>query len=103
MVFLQSPPLITLGQNEGRANIRSRLQDADTTELINGLRYSRRSCGRFRRLQDVYSDFSLSSPRLDVDIDRNARWRWCVTPDAIANTLYDAYGNRRVTTITAAS
>jgi HAE1 family hydrophobic/amphiphilic exporter-1 len=26
-----------------------------------------------------------------------------VTPDVIANTLYDAYGNRRVTTITAAS
>jgi HAE1 family hydrophobic/amphiphilic exporter-1 len=26
-----------------------------------------------------------------------------VNPDAIANTLYDAYGNRRVTTITAAS
>ena len=45
----------------------------------------------------------LASPRLDVQIDRNRALALGVTPDQIANTLYDAYGNRRVTTITAAS
>jgi HAE1 family hydrophobic/amphiphilic exporter-1 len=38
-----------------------------------------------------------------VHIDRNLAEALGVTPDQIANTLYDAYGNRRVTTITAAS
>jgi HAE1 family hydrophobic/amphiphilic exporter-1 len=51
----------------------------------------------------VFSDLRLASPRLDVHIDRNLALAMGVTPDTIANTLYDAYGNRRVTTITAAS
>jgi HAE1 family hydrophobic/amphiphilic exporter-1 len=55
------------------------------------------------QLQDIYSDLRLATPRLDVDIDRNLALAVGVSPDAIANTLYDAYGNRRVTTITAAS
>ena len=38
-----------------------------------------------------------------MHIDRNLALAMGVTPDTIANTLYDAYGNRRVTTITAAS
>ncbi len=33
MVFLQSPPLITLGQNEGRSQYSVALEDADTAEL----------------------------------------------------------------------
>jgi HAE1 family hydrophobic/amphiphilic exporter-1 len=45
----------------------------------------------------------LATPRLDVHIDRNKALALGVGPDAIANTLYDAYGNRRVSTITASS
>ena len=33
MVFMQSPPLITLGQNEGRSQYSVALQDADFAEL----------------------------------------------------------------------
>ena len=54
-------------------------------------------------LTNIYSDLRLGSPRLDVHIDRNLALALGVTPDVIANTLYDAYGNRRVTTITAAA
>ena len=38
-----------------------------------------------------------------MQIDRNRALAVGVTPDAIANTLYDAYGTRRVTTITTSS
>ncbi|MBV8072663.1 MAG: efflux RND transporter permease subunit, partial [Acidobacteriaceae bacterium] len=55
------------------------------------------------QIKDIYSDLRLATPRLNVDIDRNLAMAVGVSPDAIANTLYDAYGNRRVTTITAAS
>ncbi len=99
MVFLQSPPLITLGQNETRDQYSVALQDADTAELYKWAPVLEAKLRSIPELQDIYSDLQLSSPRLNVDIDRNRALAVGITPDAIANTLYDAYGNRRVTTI----
>ena len=103
MVFLQSPPLITLGQNEGRAQYSVALEDADTAELYKWAPVLEMKLRSIPQLKDIFSDLRLASPRLDVDIDRNLALAVGVSPDTIANTLYDAYGNRRVTTITAAS
>ncbi|MBV8572840.1 MAG: efflux RND transporter permease subunit, partial [Acidobacteriaceae bacterium] len=103
MVFLQSPPLVTLGQNEGRSEYSVALQDPDTAELYKWAPILEAKLRSIPQLQDIYSDLRLASPRLNVDIDRNLAMAVGVSPDAIANTLYDAYGNRRVTTITAAS
>jgi len=103
MVFLQSPPLISLGQNEGRSQYSLALQDADTKELFRWAPVMEQKLHTIPELQDVFSDLRLSTPRLDVHIDRNKALALGVSPDAIANTLYDAYGNRRVSTITAAS
>jgi len=103
MVFLQVPPLITLGQNEGRSQYSVALQDADVHALYKWAPILEAKLQSIPQLMHVNSDLRLSSPRLDVQIDRNRALALGVTPDAIANTLYDAYGNRRVTTITAAS
>ncbi len=103
MVFLQVPPLITLGQNEGRSQYSVALQDADTAELYKWAPILEAKLHSIPQLTNIYSDLRLSSPRLEVQIDRNRALALGVTPDAIANTLYDAYGNRRVTTIQAAS
>jgi multidrug efflux pump subunit AcrB len=103
MVFMQSPPLITLGQNEGRSQYSVALQDADLQELYHWAPVLEAKLHSIPELTNIYSDLRLGSPRLDVHIDRNLALALGVTPDAIANTLYDAYGNRRVTTITAAS
>ncbi len=103
MVFMQSPPLITLGQNEGRSQYSLALQDADLDELYKWAPVLEAKLHSIPELTNVFSDLRLASPRLDVHIDRNLALAMGVTPDTIANTLYDAYGNRRVTTITAAS
>ncbi len=103
MVFLQSPPLITLGQNEGRSQYSVALEDPDTAELYKWAPVLEAKLRSIPQLSDIYSDLRLSTPRLNVDINRNLAQALGVNPDAIANTLYDAYGNRRVTTITAAS
>jgi hydrophobe/amphiphile efflux-1 (HAE1) family protein len=103
MVFLQAPPLITLGQHEGRGQYSLALEGPDTTELYHWAPVLEQKLRSLPELTDIYSDLQLSSPRLNVRIDRNRALALGVTPDAIANTLYDAYGNRRVTTITAAS
>ncbi|HZS52774.1 MAG TPA: efflux RND transporter permease subunit [Bryobacteraceae bacterium] len=99
MVFLQIPPLIPLGQNENRSQYSVALQDADTAELFKWAPVLEQKLHTIPQIQDIYSDLRLASPRLDVDIDRNRALAVGVTPDQIANTLYDAYGNRRVTTI----
>src|SRR4051794_40759680 len=100
MVFLQSPPLITLGQNEGRSQYSVALQDADTAELFRWAPILERKLRSVPQIQDIFSDLRLASPRLNVQIDRDRALAVGVTPEAIANTLFDAYGNRRVTTIT---
>jgi hydrophobe/amphiphile efflux-1 (HAE1) family protein len=103
MVFLQVPPLITLGQNEGRSQYSVALQDADVQALYKWAPILEAKLHSIPQLTNIYSDLRLASPRLNVEIDRNRALALGVTPDAIANTLYDAYGNRRVTTITAES
>jgi HAE1 family hydrophobic/amphiphilic exporter-1 len=103
VVFMKIPPLITLGQNEGRSQYSLALQDADTKELFRWAPVLEQKLRTVPQLQDIFSDLRLSSPRLEVHIDRNQALALGVSPDAIANTLYDAYGNRRVSIITAAS
>jgi HAE1 family hydrophobic/amphiphilic exporter-1 len=103
VVFLQIPPLISLGQNEGRSQYSLALQDADTKELFKWAPVLEQKLRTIPELQNIFSDLRLSSPRLDVHIDRNKALALGVSPDAIANTLYDAYGNRQVSTITAAA
>jgi hydrophobe/amphiphile efflux-1 (HAE1) family protein len=102
-VFLQAPPPLSLGQNESRYQYSIALQDADADELY---RWSPRLEAKLRSLPslaEVYSDLHLSSPRVNVDIDRDRALALGVTPEQIANTLYDAYGSRRVSTISAAA
>jgi HAE1 family hydrophobic/amphiphilic exporter-1 len=101
--FLQIPPLITIGQNQGRSQYSVALQDADTQELYHWAPKVEMALRSLPEITDVFSDLRLSSPRVAVVIDRDRALAVGVTPDSIANTLYDAYGNRRIATINAAT
>ncbi|MBM3725118.1 MAG: efflux RND transporter permease subunit, partial [Acidobacteria bacterium] len=50
-------------------------------------------------LQDITSDLRLSSPRINVEIDRDKAQAVGVSAEAIASTLFSAYGGRQVATI----
>jgi HAE1 family hydrophobic/amphiphilic exporter-1 len=50
-------------------------------------------------LQDVTSDLQITSPKVRVDIDRDKASALGITADQVENALYDAYGNRQVSTI----
>jgi HAE1 family hydrophobic/amphiphilic exporter-1 len=101
MVFLQVPPLISLGQEEDRSQYSVALEDPDTAELYHWAPKLEMKLRSIPELQDIYTDLRLSSPRLQVNIDRERAQSLGVTPQAIANTLYDAYGSRKVGTILA--
>jgi hydrophobe/amphiphile efflux-1 (HAE1) family protein len=103
MVFLRVPPLITLGQNEGRAQYSVALEDADANALYKWAPILQAKLQSLPGLTNINSDLRLGSPRLSVVIDRDRALAVGVSPDAIANTLYSAYGDRRVTTINANS
>ena len=45
----------------------------------------------------------MNAPRVNVDIRRDLAMSLDVDPEKIANTLYDAFGNRRASTVTVAS
>src|SRR5437879_8703400 len=52
--------------------------------------------------QDVTTDLLISSPQVVIDIDRDKAHALGVTASQIENALYDAYGQRQVSTIFAA-
>jgi HAE1 family hydrophobic/amphiphilic exporter-1 len=49
--------------------------------------------------QDVTTDLQIKNPQVMVDIDRNKASALGVTAQQIENTLYNAYGQRQVSTI----
>jgi HAE1 family hydrophobic/amphiphilic exporter-1 len=100
-VFLQPPPMLTLGQNESRYQYSVALQDADTDALYEWAPKMEAKLRSLPLLADVYSDLQLSNPRVNVDVDRDRALALGVTPEQIANTLYDAFGDRRISTISA--
>ncbi len=102
-VFLRVPPLITLGQGEGRSQYSVALQDAETATLYRWAPKLEAKLRSLPQLTDVFSDLRLASPRLNVDIDRDRAIALGITPEAVANTLYSAYGSRRVSTIQSSS
>lgn len=99
VVYLRVPPLINIGQGEGRAQYSMALQDTDTAALYKWTPKLLAKLNSLPQLMNVDTDLRLNSPRLNVQIDRNRAMALGVTPDAISNTLYDAYGNRRISTI----
>ncbi len=102
-VFLRIPPLITIGGQQQRSLYQVSLQDVDTAALYQWAPKLEAKLKTLPDLQDVSSDLRLGSPRLTVNINRDRALAAGVTPEAIANTLFSAYGNRQVSTINTAS
>ncbi|MDX2153000.1 MAG: efflux RND transporter permease subunit [Bryobacteraceae bacterium] len=100
--FLRIPPLITIGQ-QGRAAYLVSVLDTDTNALYQSAPKLEAAMRGLPALQDVVSDLRLANPRLTVDIDRDRARAHGVTPDAVAQTLFSAFGNRQVSTINTAT
>ncbi|MCL7714378.1 multidrug efflux RND transporter permease subunit [Stenotrophomonas mori] len=66
--------------------------EAWTPKLLQALR-------RQPALRDVASDLQMQGRQARVDIDRDAAARLGVSVEAVADALYDAYGQRQISTI----
>ena len=64
-----------------------------------GSRKLRKALADVPGLEDLTSDLEVTSPQVDVDIDRDKAAALGVTASQIENAFYDAYGPRWVSTI----
>jgi multidrug efflux pump len=98
-VHLQSVQDLQIDSRQSRTQFQYTLEDADPTELAD---YSARMLERMRKLPDltdVASDQLSSGLGLAITIDRDTAGRLGVTPQAIDDTLYDAFGQRQISTV----
>jgi HAE1 family hydrophobic/amphiphilic exporter-1 len=97
--FLQNPPLIRIGGMFTKSLYQFTLEGPDLQELYHWAPIVQARMAELNGFQDVTSDLLISSPQVVVDIDRDKARALGVTADQIENALYNAYGQRQVSTI----
>ena len=102
-VYLRQGDFLSLGQNEQRSQYSAILEGPDADELYRWVPRLKDALDSLPQLANVSTDLEMSAPRVNVDIRRDLAMSLGVDPDQIANTVYDAYGNRTASTITVAS
>jgi hydrophobe/amphiphile efflux-1 (HAE1) family protein len=75
------------------------LQDSNLTELYVWAKRLKDELARLPELQGVESDLQAAAPHATVVVDRDTASRLGVTSQAVDETLYDAFGQRQVTTL----
>ena len=98
-VYVQNVPAIRIGGQLTKSAYQYTLQGTNTTELYSWAPQVEARLRSLPGLIDVTSDLQIAKPQITVDIDRNKAAALGVSAQAIENTLYDAYGQRQVSTI----
>jgi multidrug efflux pump len=98
-LFMQVRQDIQVGGRPSKTQYQYTLQDGDSDELARWAPVFEKKLKSLPQLQDVTSDTQASAPRATLRIDRDTASRLGITPQAIDDTLYDAFGQRQVATI----
>ena len=106
VLFLQPVQDIRVGGRLGKGQYQYALQSGDLNELnhwapllTDKLSKMTDKLTKMPQLADVSSDLQTRGLQANVVIDRDAAARLGVSPQLIDNTLYDAFGQRQVSTI----
>ncbi len=102
-VFMQPVQDIQIGTRISRTQFQYTLMDTDATELGD---WAPRLLARLQtlpQLQDVASDQQDDGLQTFITVDRDAAMRLGVPMQAVQDTLYDAFGQRQISTIFAQS
>ncbi|SPJ15627.1 multidrug efflux system, subunit C [Burkholderiales bacterium] len=98
-LFLQSGQDIRIGGRQSNAQYQFTLQDTDLQELYQWGPKILAVMRRIPQLMQVNSDLQQNGLESDLVIDRKTAARLGITTSQIDNTLYDAFGQRQVSTI----
>jgi multidrug efflux pump len=98
-LYMQPVQDLTVEDRVSRTQFQYSLEDADANELND---WSARILTKLRtlpELRDVASDQQNGGMKADLVIDRDTAARFGILPQAVDDTLYDAFGQRQVSTI----
>ncbi|MEP9373684.1 MdtB/MuxB family multidrug efflux RND transporter permease subunit [Mesorhizobium sp. KR1-2] len=98
-LYMQPVQDLTIDGTVSRTQYQFVLQDANSDELAQWTPKLIDKLNSLPQLSDVTSDLTQSGLAVFVDIDRDQAARFGITPATIDNALYDAFGQRIVSTI----
>ena len=98
-LYLQSVQDLRVGGRYGAAQYQYTLQGDDPNELFQWAPRIYDQLRKLKELTDVNSDQQNKGLRASLTIDRSTASRLGITPQMIDDTLYDAFGQRQVSTI----
>ncbi|BAZ13741.1 acriflavin resistance protein [Calothrix sp. NIES-4071] len=98
-VLMQSPPAIAIGGQQTNAVYQYTLQTLDSSLLGQYVPKLEEKMKTLRGLQDVNSTLELSSPRIQVNIDRNKASTLGVTASQVESALASAFSSGQVSLI----
>jgi len=97
--FLQPVQDLQVESRQSRTQFQYTLEDADPEELAEWAPKMAEKMRSLPELRDVASDLQTSGLQLKLTIDRDTAARMGVLPQAVDDALYDAFGQRQVSTI----
>ena len=98
-LFLQSSQDVRIGGRQSSAEYQFTMQGDNLADLVN---YSPKMVEKLktvRAISDVNSDLQNKGLQAMVSYDRATAARFNISPQLIDNTLYDAFGQRQVSTM----
>ena len=98
-LFLQAVQDIRVGGRSSNAQYQYTVNADTTADLLEWAPKITDALQREPALADVNSDLQTHGLETDLVIDRSTASRLGITPSQIDNTLYDAFGQRQVSTI----
>jgi HAE1 family hydrophobic/amphiphilic exporter-1 len=98
-VYMQNPPTVRIGGQVSKSLYQFSMQSPNREELYAASRALRKALNGLAGIEDLTSDLEISSPQVNVEIDRDKAAALGVTANQIESAFYDAYGPRWVSTI----
>jgi multidrug efflux pump len=98
-VYFQAAQDIQISTRASRAQYQYTLSSTDSAEVTQWADKLTQELRKNRRLRQVASEAQEGAPRVNVDVDREKAGRFGVTLQTVIDTLYDAFGQRQISTI----
>ena len=98
-LYMQPVQDITVDDRVSRTQYQYTLEDPDTDELNQWTNKFVAQLKKMPELEDVATDQQTGARAIQLSIDRVTASRLGIAPTTIDNTLYDAYGQREISTL----
>jgi multidrug efflux pump len=98
-LYMQPVQDLSVEDRVSRTQFQYTMEDTDGTELAEWVPKMVARLQQIPILRDVASDLQNGGKKVTLVIDRDTAGRLGITPSAIDNALYDAFGQRQISTL----